>query len=232
MRRRLLWILLLALLASTLVLIARQAGELAGLRLPVFSTLIVQIALLIFIGGMMLTAFRGRVSAALEAILIWLAIAALVVVGYTYRGELTEVGDRVLAHLVPGHVASHGRMVEVARGRAGDFSLTTRVNGARVAMALDTGASVVMLTHEAAKAAGFPLEVLKYSVAVETANGRTLAAPVTIDRLAVGNIVERAVPALIAPPGRLSVNLLGMTFLNRLQSWEVRGDRLLMRGYP
>jgi len=26
--------------------------------------------------------------------------------------------------------------------------------------------------------------------------------------------------------------LLGMTFLNRLESWEVRGDRLRMRGTP
>ena len=51
----------------------------------------------------------------------------------------------------------------------------------------------------------------------------------TLDRLAVGAIVERAVPALIAQPGQLRTNLLGMSFLNRLQSWEVRGDRLVLR---
>ncbi|MEX2036258.1 MAG: TIGR02281 family clan AA aspartic protease, partial [Xanthobacteraceae bacterium] len=66
----------------------------------------------------------------------------------------------------------------------------------------------------------------------DTANGRTRAAPVTLDRLAVGDIVERAVPALIAQPGQLRTSLLGMSFLNRLESWEVRGDRLMMRGYP
>jgi predicted aspartyl protease len=27
-------------------------------------------------------------------------------------------------------------------------------------------------------------------------------------------------------------NLLGMSFLNRLESWEVRADRLMLRGYP
>ena len=62
---------------------------------------------------------------------------------------------------------------------------------------------------------------------VDTANGRTRAAPVTLDRLAVGGIVERAVPALIAQPGQLKTSLLGMSFLNRLESWEVRGDRLV-----
>jgi len=74
--------------------------------------------------------------------------------------------------------------------------------------------------------------VLSYSVNVDTANGRTRAASVTLDRLAVGGIVERSVPALVAQPGQLRTNLLGMSFLNRLESWEVRGDKLMMRGYP
>ena len=96
-------------------------------------------------------------------------------------------------------------------------------------MVLDTGASAVVLTQEAAKAAGLPLEVLNYTVTVDTANGRTRAAPVTLDRIAIGGIIERAVPALIAQPGQLRTSLLGMSFLNRLESWEVRGDKLLLR---
>jgi aspartyl protease family protein len=55
---------------------------------------------------------------------------------------------------------------------------------------------------------------------------------VTLDRLSIGGISERSVPALIAQPGQLRTSLLGMTFLDRLESWEVRGDKLLMRGYP
>ena len=58
------------------------------------------------------------------------------------------------------------------------------------------------------------------------------AAPVTLDRVSVGAITERSVPALIAQPGQLRTSLLGMSFLNRLERWEVRGDRLVMRGYP
>ena len=99
-------------------------------------------------------------------------------------------------------------------------------------MVLDTGASAVVLTQDAAKAAGLPLEVLNYSVNVDTANGRTRAAPVTLDRLSIGDITERSVPALVAQAGQLRTSLLGMTFLNRLESWEVRGDKLMMRGYP
>ena len=137
-----------------------------------------------------------------------------------------------MAELIPGHVVSHGRSVEVARTFNGDFDVTAQVNGARVAMVLDTGASSVVLTREAAKAAGLPLEVLIYSAEVDTANGRTRAAPVTLDRIAIGGLVERSVDALVVQPGQLKTSLLGMSFLNRLQSWEVRGDRLLLRGYP
>jgi aspartyl protease family protein len=131
---------------------------------------------------------------------------------------------------MPGEVTGSGRDVEITRGTRGEFALAVRINGARVPMVLDTGATSVVLTHEAAKAAGLPLEFLNYTVNVETANGRTRAAPVTLDKLAIGGLTEREVPALIAQPGSLRNNLLGMSFLNRLESWEVRGDRLKLRG--
>jgi aspartyl protease family protein len=133
---------------------------------------------------------------------------------------------------MPGRAAIRtARTVDIVRGRNGDFQVAAQVNGVRIAMVLDTGASAVVLTQEAAKAAGLPLEVLAYNVNVDTANGRTRAAAVTLDRVAVGDIVERQVSALIAQPGQLRTNLLGMSFLNRLESWEVRGDKLVMRGH-
>jgi len=96
-------------------------------------------------------------------------------------------------------------------------------------MVLDTGASAVVLTQDAAKAAGLPLEMLAYTVNIETANGRTRAAAVTLDRLGVGTIIERSVPALIAQPGQLKTSLLGMSFLNRLESYSVTSDKLILR---
>jgi aspartyl protease family protein len=233
-RRGLLSVPLLLLLVATIGLIVWHGGGVSGspLRLPTLPGAVLVFGSVVFVAGMLLTAFRGRLSRALEAAMLWMLVVALILVGYTYRAELREVGDRVLAQVLPGHAASRGRTVELARGHNGDFPVTTRVNGARIAMILDTGASTVMLTQEAARAAGLPLEVLNYSVDLDTANGRTKAAAVTLDRLAVGNIVERSVPALIVPAGQLRTNLLGMTFLNRLESWQVKGDRLLLRGYP
>ena len=186
----------------------------------------------VLLAGAAITAGAVLKGAGLHALLSWAAVALLLVVGYSYRFELQEVADRVMAELVPGHVISHGRTVEVARAVSGDFDVSAQINGARVAMVLDTGASSVVLTREDAKAAGLPLEVLAYTVPIDTANGRARAASVRLDRIAVGGLVERSVEALVAQPGQLKMSLLGMSFLNRLQSWEVRGDRLFLRGYP
>jgi aspartyl protease family protein len=231
--RRLTWSLVFGVALSLAVLIASSDRDpIANLLRHDMGSLVLKLALVVFIGGLVLTLFRERLSQALEAMLFWAVIGFLLVVGYTYRFELRDVTDRVVAELMPGHVAGHGSRVEVVRGQGGDFALAAHINGARVPMVLDTGASSVVLTQEAAKAAGLPLEVLDYTVNVDTANGRTRAAPVTLDRVAVGGLVERAVPALVAQPGQLKNNLLGMTFLNRLESWEVRGNRLSMRGNP
>jgi aspartyl protease family protein len=231
--RRLIWTFVLGVALSLAALIASNDQDaIANLLSHDSGSLALKFALAIFVGGLVITLYRERLSKALEALLFWAVLGLLLVVGYSYRFELRDVGDRVIAELMPGHVASHGRRVEVVRGHGGDFAVGAHINGARVPMVLDTGASSVVLTQEAAKAAGLPLEVLVYNVNVDTANGRTRAAPVTLDRLAVGGLTERAVPALVAQPGQLKNNLLGMTFLNRLESWEVRGDRLRMRGIP
>jgi len=99
-------------------------------------------------------------------------------------------------------------------------------------MVIDTGATSVVLTWETAKAIGLPLEMLEYNVDVETAGGHTKAARLTLDRLAVGHLVEKSVPALVVPRGQMKTNLLGMSFLDRLESWGVKADQLMLHGYP
>jgi aspartyl protease family protein len=231
MRSRLLWVLLLLIGIGLLALVLRHdQGTIAGFETGDFASLIYKIALLIFIGGAVLALFRERVAEAFQAAIFWVVVGLLLAVGYTYRHDLRDIGDRVLSELLPGRAVSRaGGTVEIARGNRGEFAIIVEINGARISTVYDTGASAVVLTQEAAKAAGLPLDFLNYSIAVETANGRARAAPVTLDRIKVGGITERAVPALIAQPGQLRTSLLGMSFLNRLKSSEVRGDRLVLR---
>jgi len=129
-----------------------------------------------------------------------------------------------------GHTVA--REVQIGRGHGGQFAVQASINGVATPMVIDTGASSVVLTYETAKAAGLPLELLDYDVELDTASGRTRGARLTLDRLAIGKLVEHSVPALVVPQGQLKSNLLGMSFLDRLESWEVRADRLVLRGYP
>lgn len=233
MSRRITWIFVAGVALSLAALIAMQDSDpIAGLLRRDVASLSVKLVLLVFVGGLVVVMFRDRIAKAFEAIAFWGVVGLVLVVGYTYRFELRDVADRVIAELVPGYVARHGPDAEVVRGGDGDFSLTAHVNGARVPMVVDTGASSVVLTQEAAKASGLPIEVLSYTVNVDTANGRTRAAPVTLERIVVGGLIERSVPALVAQQGQLKQSLLGMSFLNRLDSWEVRGNKLRMRAAP
>jgi aspartyl protease family protein len=213
------------------LVVRHDQGTVAGLETGDFASLIYKIALLVFIGGAVLALFRQRIADAFRAAMFWVVIGLVLALGYTYRFDLRDIGDRMMAELMPGRAATRNGAVEISRGRGGEFQIATLVNGASIPMVLDTGASAVVLTQEAARAAGLPLAMLTYDVNVETANGRARAASVTLDRVTVGSIVERSVPALIAQPGQLRTSLLGMSFLSRLERWEVRGERLVLRGY-
>lgn len=233
---RLLWLVVAVLGVAVLALSMRHdRGTIGGLELDSFAALITGFVLLLMVFGAMSSLVYQRVGQTLRAGVFWLAFAGVLAVGYSYRFELRSTGERVLAELVPGMPISKfglGHAVEIARARRGDFNIHAAVNGSRIPMLVDTGASSVVLTAQAAKAAGLPIELLKYDVAIETANGRGRAASVVIDKIAIGSIVERQIPALVTAPGDLKTSLLGMSFLSRLESFEVRGERMVMHAKP
>jgi aspartyl protease family protein len=164
-------------------------------------------------------------------VLLMLAATAGAVVAYKDPEQVARASDTV-SDMLRGRAGSQARAVQIARGQGGEFALHARINGVSTPMVIDTGATSVVLTWETAKAAGLPLELLDYNVDVETAGGHTRAARLTLDRLAIGKLVERSVPALVVPRGQMKTNLLGMSFLDRLERWEVRADRLMLHGYP
>jgi aspartyl protease family protein len=170
------------------------------------------------------------VSRILLALLVLMAMAGGVV-AYRDPEQLARASDTV-SELLRKRTTAPTRAVQIARGQTGEFALHAKINGVSAPMVIDTGATSVVLTYETAKAAGLPLELLEYDVDVETAGGHTKAARLTLDRLAIGKLVERSVPALVVPHGQMKTNLLGMSFLDRMESWEVHPDRLMLHGYP
>ena len=168
----------------------------------------------------------------LTRLLLIIFLCATAAAAFIYRNAeaVARASDNVATSL--RERTAQARAVQIPRGQGGEFALRAKINGATAPMIIDTGATSVVLTYETAKAAGLPLELLEYDVDVETAGGRTKAARLTLDRLAIGKLVERSVPALVVPHGQMKTNLLGMSFLDRLERWEVRADRLVLHGYP
>lgn len=175
--------------------------------------------------------FRGNAKAAFGAVTFWIAVLFIAMAAYAYRYELRGVADRVMAMLVPGTVIETGdREVTVIRRPDGQFVVNGAVSGRRISFVLDTGASAVVLRAEDASKARIPVNRLTFDVEVATANGRTLAAETELPRLSIGSITQHDVKALVARPGALHENLLGMNFLNELSSFTVSNDKLVMRG--
>lgn len=174
--------------------------------------------------------FRGRVSTAVLGLLAWVGIFVAVMVGYTYRVELTGVANRVMDEVVPGReIRAEPGQAAAVRGGNGHFVFEGITNGVGLRYLFDTGASTVVLRNEDAKRIGINVDKLDYSVPVSTANGRTMSAATTIDALTIGNITQRRVRALVGRPGALQENLLGMSFLGQLRGYAVEGNRLVLR---
>ena len=114
---------------------------------------------------------------------------------------------------------------ELKRDADGHFYAEAQVNGARIRFMVDTGASFVALTRDDAQRAGIQLGSER-STAVG-AGGPIEVVPVTIDRIAIGTLEATDVRGAVAD--ELGVSLLGQSFLERIGTVEIRGDRMVLR---
>lgn len=121
--------------------------------------------------------------------------------------------------------ASTVTLIADARGH---FGVQPAINGTRVRMLVDTGATSVVLTEKDAHSLGIDPPSRDFKVKVGTANGFVLVAPTTLSEVAVEGIVLRDVPAVVVPENGLHVSLLGMSFLSRLTRFEVSGGKLVL----
>jgi aspartyl protease family protein len=98
------------------------------------------------------------------------------------------------------------------------------INGASMRTLVDTGASLVTLTPEDARAAGITHQELVFNHRVSTANGSVRMAQATLREVRIGQLSVYDVPAAVLE--NLNISLLGMSFLTRLQSYEMRDGKL------
>jgi aspartyl protease family protein len=126
--------------------------------------------------------------------------------------------------------AGWGEEVRIAAARDHQYYVTAAVNDAPASFLVDTGASYVALRDADARRAGVYAAWTDFNQPVRTANGETKAALVALDRVEIDGIRIENVKAFILPDDQLSVNLLGMSFLSKLESVEARGGELVLKG--
>jgi aspartyl protease family protein len=222
-------VLILAVASAALLTTAPHA-PLLGLDHRRFAGAAIGAAILLWLvlGGLR-SARASDIARIVSAAAIWAALMIALTGVYAYRFEASEIAGRIAGQFFPSEPqVGRGGEVIVNRRLSGEFAITGRVNGARATFLFDTGASTVVLTAADARRAGVNAGDLSFDVPVATANGAAMAAEVRLDRIAIGPIVMRNVPALIARRGALDESLLGMSFLERLKSYTVERDRLIL----
>ncbi|AWN38971.1 TIGR02281 family clan AA aspartic protease [Methylobacterium radiodurans] len=212
------------------LIITDGTGSVAGVEPDTLAGVAFGVGTLVLVTAGYWRRFGSGLGVNLRHALIWLALGLACIVGYSYRDEIQGVRSRVVGELRPGTAVVSGQTVAIVRRQDGDFEVEAEVNGRVQTFAFDTGASAVVLTAENAAALGIRPGDNDFTTRVSTANGTAYAAPILIDAISIGPITERRIPALVARTGALAQNLLGQSFLTRLPGYEVRGDRLILRG--
>jgi aspartyl protease family protein len=170
----------------------------------------------------------------------WALLAVCTGAGVAFFSEIRAAADSVVGRqdaaiaTVPGDRERlaplvGARTVELRAGAYGHFHVRADINGSHVQAMVDTGASMVALRFEDARDAGIIVSDADFTHRVSTANGYARMAPVTIERISIGDITVRDVTGAVLEPGKLSTTLLGMSFLTRLQRVDMRSGTLVLQ---
>lgn len=177
----------------------------------------------------------------------WLVAASAAAFSLAYSGEIKETARGLFGLQAPSGARTAdsqrssrddlpartlpraGRTVEIQAGAHGHYFASAEINGRSVDVMVDSGASIVALTFDDARRAGLYIRDGDYTQRVNTANGSARIAPVVLDRVSIGNITVRNVPAAVSEPGKLATSLLGMSFLSRLQRVDMRSGVLVLQ---
>ncbi|MCZ0960778.1 retropepsin-like aspartic protease family protein [Paracoccus benzoatiresistens] len=173
--------------------------------------------LLLVIGGAMIFELAGRGGQVLRQIILWAVIFA----------GATVAADWYIQGNAPRQQVLDSGRIEIPVGRDGHFHLTAQVNGEEVRFMVDTGASSIALGPADARRVGLEPNDLAYIGTAITANGRVQTAPVTIDEIAIGDIVDRHVRAWVIG-GDMEGSLLGMSYLRTFARVSFEGDLLIL----
>jgi aspartyl protease family protein len=128
------------------------------------------IAILVLVSTGVIFVRRIHLTNVLRNMAIWIGVAAMLIVVYSYQEELGIIGNRVVGELVPGLPAAtpEGQLV-IKQSKNGHFEIMAEANGSRIRFLIDTGASDIVLSPADARRIGIDPADLRYTLFYNTA---------------------------------------------------------------
>ena len=161
-----------------------------------------------------------------KAALAWIAIFAALFAIFSFRFEFISIWERVKADIsgTAGQSIS-GEAIELRRQDDGHYWIMVDINGKPVRFMVDSGATMTAINATTAKEAG--VEANGYPIILSTANGRVAAKRANVQSLVVGPHRIENHPVVVSESFG-DINLLGMNFLNEMQSWRVEANKMIL----
>ncbi|MDH3974271.1 MAG: TIGR02281 family clan AA aspartic protease [Deltaproteobacteria bacterium] len=170
----------------------------------------------------------GKVRQNFSYLAIWAGIFLIAMVGYSYRYELSEVKEKVLAQVIPAKgFQKTPHSISFPLSSDGHFYIRAQVNGIPIIFLADTGASDIVLSLGDAEKLGIETDKLTFDRFYETANGRVRGSSIRLRHFKTGEIIIEEIRASVNE-AKMRHSLLGMTFFKRLKSYEVKDDVLTL----
>lgn len=184
--------------------------------------------LLVFLTASFVASGRFKFLQSLKYISLWLGIALVFVILYSYRYEFSSFKDRVLGEISPMSARQDGQgRIVINISKDGHFYVNAKVNGREMRFLVDTGASDVALNLQDARMVGINVKQLNFNRPYHTANGVIMGASTRLNKITLGGVEFYDVDASVNG-AQLGVSLLGMSFLKRFSRYEVYQDKLIL----
>ncbi len=183
--------------------------------------------ILVFVASSLFVRGRMNLGRMARNAILWLAIGGLILIGYSFRHDAARLGQRLAGEIAPSSGVAGSESIRFPASSGGHFIVDATVDGEPVRFLVDTGATDVVLSPADARRLGFQPEEMAFTQIYRTANGMVSGAPVRLGTIEIGPIRVNDVRASVNGAD-MTRSLLGMSFLSRLDRYEVSDDALTL----
>ena len=154
-------------------------------------------------------------------------LAGLVWAGFEQARQAGRVPEALLAP--PGSEANPIRLsTRLPKAWDGVYRTVAQVNNMSIGALIDTATPYVLLQFEEAERLGLDPGALTFSERLPVSDRKVTAARLMLVSVRIDDVELFGVEGAVAEQGALEANLIGLSFLSRLETFGLSGDRLLL----